>query len=87
MESTNPMKILSTPIQVLAWFELNGKPHPVRMKIEDQEIKIQVISMKEEKRAGNWFLLFRCQAEVYGVLKPFELKYELNTCTWYLWKM
>jgi hypothetical protein len=60
------MKILSTPISVLDWFELNGRPHPVRMKIDDQEIKIQVISMKEEKIAGNWFLLFRCQSEING---------------------
>lgn len=82
------MKILSTPIEVLAWFELNGKPHPVRMKLDGKEIKIdQVISMTEEKLAGNWTLLFKCQSEIDGELKPFELKYEPNTCKRYLWKM
>lgn len=48
------MKILSPPIEVLAWFELNGKPYPVRFKLEDKEIKIErVISIAEEKLAGN----------------------------------
>ncbi len=82
------MKILSTPISVLAWFELNGKPHPVRFKLDGKEIKIeQIISMTEEKIAGNWVLLFKCQSNIDGELKPFELKHELNTCKWYLWKM
>ena len=31
------MKILSTPIEVLAWFE-NGTPHPIRFKLADKEI-------------------------------------------------
>lgn len=72
----------------LAWFELNGRPHPVRMKLDGQEIKIeQIISMTEERLAGNWMLIFKCQSEIERDLRPFELKYELNTCKSYLWKM
>ncbi|KLU67829.1 hypothetical protein DEAC_c02360 [Desulfosporosinus acididurans] len=82
------MKIYATPISVLAWFELNGRPQPIRMKLDDKEVKIeQVISMEEEKIAGNWMLLFKCQSEINRELKRFELKYELNTCKWLLWKM
>nr|WP_088227765.1 hypothetical protein [Desulfosporosinus sp. FKB] len=82
------MKIYATPISVLVWSELNGRPHPVRFKINDKELKIeQVISTEEEKIAGNWMLLFKCQSEINGELRRFELKYELNTCKWMLWKM
>ncbi|WP_298202082.1 hypothetical protein [Desulfosporosinus sp.] len=81
------MKILMKPIEVLAWFE-NGTPHPLRFKLDGKEIKIeQVVSMTEEKLAGNKMLYFRCQSEINGELKPFEIKFELNTCKWFLYKM
>lgn len=82
------MKILSTPITVLAHFEENGTPHPIRFKLADKEIKIeQVVTITEEKLAGNKMLCFRCQSEIGGELKPFEIKFELGTCKWFLWKM
>jgi hypothetical protein len=82
------MKILATPITVLAHFETDGTPHPIRFRLADKEIRIeQVISMTEEKLAGNRMLLFRCQSEINGELKPFEIKFEIGTCKWFLWKM
>jgi len=82
------MKILSTPIEVLAHFDQSGKPRPYRLTLNGKELKIeQVTSMTEEKLAGNRMLIFRCQSEVDGVSKVFELKYELQTCRWSLWKM
>lgn len=82
------MKILSTPITVLAHFELDGTPHPIRFKHAGQEIRIeQVLSMTEEKLAGNRMMIFRCQSEIDGALKPFEIKFEIGTCKWFLWKM
>lgn len=82
------MKILMTPVEVLAHFEENGTPHPLRFKLNDKELKIeQVVSMTEEKLAGNRMLVFRCQSEIGGELKPFEIKFELGTCKWFLYKM
>ncbi|WP_407310455.1 hypothetical protein [Desulfosporosinus sp. SB140] len=82
------MKILAKPISVLAYFKADGTPQPLRMTLNDKELKIeQVISVTEEKLAGNRMLVFRCQSEINGELRPFELKYELNTCKWMLWKM
>ena len=82
------MIILSTPITVLAHFEIDGTPHPLRFKLADKEIKIeQGLSVTEEKLAGNKMLIFRCQSEIGGVLKPFEIKFEMGTCKWFLWKM
>jgi len=81
------MKILSTPIEVLAHFE-NGTPHPLRLKLNGETIKIEhLVSVTEEKLAGNRMLCFRCQSEIKGELRPFEIKFELGTCKWFLWKM
>lgn len=82
------MKILMTPITVLAHFEEDGTPHPLRFKRTDRELKIeQVVSVTEDKLAGNKMLCFRCQSEINGELKPFEIKFEVNTCKWFLYKM
>lgn len=82
------MKIYSTPISVLAHFDTTGKPRPYRLTLDGKELKIdQVTSVTEEKLAGNRMLVFRCQSEIKGELRPFEIKFEINTCKWYLWKM
>ena len=82
------MKTQMTPIKVLAHFEENGTPHPLRFKLSDRELKIElVLSMTEENLAGNKMLCFKCQSEIDGELKPFEIKFELGTCKWFLWKM
>lgn len=82
------MKILMKPIEVLAWFDNNGIPHPLRIKINGNHVEVeQLISMSEEKQAGNRIIIFRCQSEINGILKPYELKCELSTCKWFLYKM
>ena len=82
------MEIHSTPITVLAHFEEDGTPHPLRFKLADRELKIeQVLSMTEENLAGNKMLCFRCQSEIDGAMKLFEIKFELGTCKWFLWKV
>lgn len=75
------MKTQMTPIEVLAHFETDGTHHPIHFKLADKEIKIErVVSVTEEKLAGNRMLCFRCQSEIGGELKPFEIKFELGTC-------
>jgi len=82
------MKILCTPIEVLAHFENDGTLHPLRMNLNGETIKIeQVISTTEGMLAGNRMLIFKCQSEIAGVLKPFQIKYEIGTGKWFLWKM
>ena len=82
------MKTQMTPITVLTHFENDGTPHPLRLKLAGKELKIeQVVSMTEEKLAGNKMLCFRCQSENGGELRPFEIKFELETCRWFLWKV
>ena len=61
-------------------------PHPLQARRQGDKIE-QVVSVTEEKQAGNKMMVFRCQSEIGGELKPFEIKFELGTCKWYLWKM
>lgn len=86
------MKVLMKPIEVVARFSQDGIPHPVKYKVtfEDKPIVIQVdkiLFKTEEKLAGNRMIIYRCQSEINGILKQFELKYELNTCRWFLFKI
>lgn len=87
------MKICMLPIESIAWFTEEGTPHPLKYRIltEDKTYKTikvsKILFRTEEKIAGNRMLLFRCQGEVNSVLKIFELKYELSTCRWFLYKI
>jgi len=73
------VKILSTPIEVLAHFENDGIPHPLRFKLNGETLKIeQVVSVTEEKLVGNKMLCFRCQSEIDGELRSFEIKFEVE---------
>jgi len=81
------MKIQMTPIEVLTHFE-NGTLYPLRLKFDGQTIKIQqILSITEEKLAGNKMLCFKCQSGIGGVLKPFDLKFEVGTSKWFMLKM
>jgi hypothetical protein len=81
------------PIELIAWFTRDGFPHPLRYRIiaEDGGYKTvrisRIIARTEEKIAGNRMLIFRCEGEINKTLKTFELKYEINSCKWYLYKV
>ncbi len=87
------MKIVATPVEMVAWFTQEGIPRPVRFRLVDEDgiytiIKIdRIISKDKEKLAGNEMLIFRCESMITGVEKIYEIKYELRTCKWILYKM
>lgn len=87
------MKILMKPIEMIAWFNKDAYPVPLRYRITAEDMSDVVIRVdkiifrQEEKLAGNRMILYRCESIINDVQKPFELKYELSTCKWYLFKM
>lgn len=86
------MKVLMKPIQMIAWFTEAGKPNPVKFKFAygDDCITIKVgkvITVEEEKIAGNRMYLYKCQSFIDDTEKLYELKYEINTCKWFLFKL
>jgi len=86
------MKIVAKPIEVVAWFDEKGNVHLVRFKLKNEDesntvIKVdRVICVDKEKLAGNNMLIYNCQSVINGIEKVYELKYELNTCKWILFK-
>ncbi|MDD6794247.1 MAG: hypothetical protein PUE01_02370 [Clostridiaceae bacterium] len=86
------MRVIAKPIEMVAWFENEGRINPVRFRLEDENekrvIKIdKVLKREKEKLAGNPNMVFTCTSNVDGVEKIFEVKYEINTFKWILFKM
>lgn len=86
------MKVLMKPIEMVARFSQDGILRPVKYMVtfENKPVVIQVdkiLFKTEEKLAGNRMIIYRCQSEINGILKQFELRYELNTCRWFLFKI
>lgn len=75
---------------MIAVFNCEGKSRPYRFKMPGTECVIKVDRVdysQEEKLAGNKMLVFRCRSIIDGTERIYELKYELGTCKWYLFKM
>ena len=82
------MKVLMKPIEMIAWFDLAGIPRPIRFRVDGEVHTVhQVSNITEEKLAGNRMKIYRCQSAISGQLKPYKLKFELQTCKWFLFKM
>ncbi len=86
------MKVVMQPIEMVARFNEEGLPRPVKFKAHFEGIPVvividRILLHKEEKLAGNPMLIFRCQSVINNLMKIFELKYELNTCKWFLYKI
>lgn len=87
------MKVLAQSIEVISYTNDKGEIRPLRfrMQTDDESLRVikidKIIFKQKEKFAGNPMILFRCQSTNDNVEKLFEIKYELNTCKWMLYKM
>ncbi|HBD64869.1 MAG TPA: hypothetical protein DC038_10605 [Clostridiales bacterium] len=78
------MKILNQPIKVMAIFDTAGKIEPVKFRLDDKVVFVEkVIKTYEEKTVGNKRLVFICQHNSCDI---YEIKYELDSKLWYLFK-
>lgn len=86
------MKVIAKPVDVIAWFENKGNINPIKFRIECEDssykvVKIDKILLRDkEKLAGNVMQVFRCSSLIDGVQKIYELKYEVSTSKWILFK-
>ena len=87
------MKIVAKPIEVLSVTDLKGNITPLRFKLENEDesnqvIKVnKVIDREQEKLAGNYMMVFKCQSLLGNIEKRYEIKYEFSTCKWLLYKI
>ncbi|MDQ7094242.1 hypothetical protein REC12_11640 [Desulfosporosinus sp. PR] len=82
------MKILMAPIEMIAWFDIPGTPRPIRFRHDGNIVKVEMITkISEEGPVIKQTKIYDCQSEIHGQMRQFQLKYELSTCRWFLWKM
>lgn len=87
------MKIVAKPIEVISYTDNKGELRPlrVRLEMEDETVKVikidKVIAKEIEKLAGNYMMVFKCQSLIDNVVRLFEIKYEMQTCKWVLFKI
>ena len=87
------MKILALPIEMVSYTDKHGSIKPIRfrMQVEDEPMQVikidKVIVKNTEKFAGNIMIVYRCQSLIDDATKLFEIKYELATCKWILYKI
>lgn len=79
------MKILNAPIDMIAIFNSNGgEITPFKFRYNDMAIKVQKIyKIYEEKFAGNRRIVFVC---IHNGKDIYEIKYEVDSLKWYLFK-
>ena len=87
------MKILALPIEMVSYTDNKGVIRPIRFRMQINEEPMQVIKIDKvivkttEKLAGNIMIVYKCQSLIDNVIKLFEIKYELATCKWILYKI
>lgn len=87
------MKVLALPIEMVSYTDDKGSIRPVRFRIQLEDESVQVIKIDKvivketEKLAGNVMIVYKCQSLINNAVKLFEIKYELSTCKWILFKI
>lgn len=78
------MKIINEPIKVIAIFNKDSKIEPVKFWYEDEPIMVEkILKIYEDKNFGVNNIMFVCQHKGSAI---YELKYELKSNTWYMFK-
>lgn len=87
------MKILCKPIEMISWTESNGTIHPIRFQVENIDNQkmtykiIRIYKTAKEKLAGNIMYKYTCEILLNDTSKICEIRYELDTCKWILFKI
>lgn len=87
------MKVIAKEIEMIAWFDTDGIIKPLKFRLETKEahykvIKVlKVLSIDKEQYAGNTMYKFKCQSIINDVERCYELKYEVATSKWILFKI
>lgn len=77
------------PVDAIARFVGTGTPRPVRFRLPAEDVTVNVdriVCQSEDRRAGNRIIVYCCESSIRGVMRRYELKYEVATCRWYLSK-
>ncbi len=87
------MKVVHQKISAICLFDEEGKISPIRIKLlnSDSEYIVvnidKVLERKTEKFIGNITHCFLCQCVINNYTKLIEIKYEIASNKWILYKV
>lgn len=87
------MEVLLIPIEVVATFTPDGRVTPVRFRVILNEfgydtITVNQITRRKRQRFGKTLIdLYTCSGTVQGMERNFELKYDIQSGEWSLYRM
>lgn len=87
------MKIVAKPVDMVVWCSRDGVLHPVKFRVDDNReflyvVKVdKIINRHLEKTAGNDMMVFTCQSVINNIERLYQIKYELKSCKWILYKI
>jgi len=87
------LKVLMRSVDMICLSSSEGVITPLKFRFSEdgQESRViridRVIDRKEEKLAGNRMLIFTVQSVIDGIERVFEMRYEMKTFKWYLYKL
>ncbi len=86
------MQTRAKPIEVITYSGTDGELRPIKFRMCVEENKqivvpiLRIVSQQREKLAGNDMIRYRCLVKIDDLPKVIEIKYELDTCRWILFK-
>ncbi|KUO73240.1 MAG: hypothetical protein APF77_12460 [Clostridia bacterium BRH_c25] len=78
-------------VKMRADFDVDGKPVPLKFRYVTEEeemavVKVDRITKRDmNNHCGNKMLVLKCESDEDGVVKTYELRFEVNTCLWFLY--
>lgn len=88
------MKVVAKQIEMIAYFKEDGEIEPIKFRMDmdnksiTKVIKIsKIIDSKLEKFCGNKMKVFTCSGIVDNEERIFEIKFDIEKCTWMLFKI
>jgi hypothetical protein len=85
------MKVIAKKIEMIAYFKEDGSIIPIKFKIEEEVPKVikinKIVSITTERFCGNKMLVFTCISIINSLEKILEIKYDVEKCSWILYKI
>lgn len=79
-------------VKMRADFDVDGKPVPLKFKYQNEVKEIVTVRVSRIRHrdmnnfAGNKMHVIRCESDQDGVVKIYEIRYEVDTCLWFLYQ-
>jgi alpha-glucosidase (family GH31 glycosyl hydrolase) len=86
------MKVVNMPIEMIAVFNRDGSIKPIRFRLqENHELKvvkiIKIYANHKDKLAGDFICIFTCLVLINDVQRMCEIRYELGSTKWTIFKI